>query len=232
MNELIKYKNCEFAKNKLIIAETITKEEWEKIGYDKKYLVTGYDIENMILLTNIEYLCIEKNGCWKSDESFGEMILLGRRRTNKRIHFLKDEGWFEINTINIKGGKKRRLQWSFKTIDEIPQVSPETIDEIPQVSPETIVQVSPETIDNSRARSNSIDNNIEEERIEKNPKEIFDDAGPEIEKSQPEKSPMVQGVSDSAYEKSLKYEKMKEDGAVFSKVYNLLTEEEKNIFLL
>jgi N6-adenosine-specific RNA methylase IME4 len=33
MNELIKYNNCDFTKNQLVFSETITKEEWEEIGY-------------------------------------------------------------------------------------------------------------------------------------------------------------------------------------------------------
>ena len=126
----------------------------EIIGYDKKYLVTGYDIENMILLTNIEYLCTEQKGCWKSDESFGKMILVGRQGTNNRIKKLSNDGWIEISTINIRGGKKRTLIWLNK---EILQSSPSDIVKESTILPRLYCQYNDGTIDNITGSDNSID---------------------------------------------------------------------------
>lgn len=128
------------------------------IGYDKKFKKLGLDLINCILLTNIEYLSSLPDGCFKSDKAFGEDVLINDRRAiNNRIKFLASKGYINIETINVRGGKKRKLHFN----EECLQWYDDTIVDDPQWYDDTI--------DNSMANDTNIDINIDTSRANTRP---------------------------------------------------------------
>jgi biotin operon repressor len=56
------------------------------------------DWTNKALLTEIYSLCKLEDGCFKSDSRFGTLLGIGRTSVNKRVNWLKTQGY--INTKN------------------------------------------------------------------------------------------------------------------------------------
>jgi hypothetical protein len=56
------------------------------------------DWTNKALLTEIYALCKLEDGCFKSDSRFGKLLGMGRSSVNKRVNWLKKQGY--INTQN------------------------------------------------------------------------------------------------------------------------------------
>jgi hypothetical protein len=56
------------------------------------------DWTNKALLTEIYSLCKLEDGCFKSDSRFGKLLGIGRTSVNKRVNWLKKQGY--INTKN------------------------------------------------------------------------------------------------------------------------------------
>jgi hypothetical protein len=95
-----------------------TKTERKYVCYDRRFLSTGLDIANMILLTEIENLSKLPNGCYANDEQLGRLILICAKSTNERIKYLEKCGYIKCNTIFIN--KKRRRSISFTYVEGNP----------------------------------------------------------------------------------------------------------------
>jgi biotin operon repressor len=65
----------------------------ENIKNDKKL-----DWTNKALLSEIYSLCKLADGCFASDKHFGNLLDLGRSSVNKRVNWLKEQGY--INAVN------------------------------------------------------------------------------------------------------------------------------------
>ena len=65
----------------------------ENLKKDKKL-----DWTNKALLSEIYSLCKLADGCFASDNHFGKLLGLGRSSVNKRVNWLKDQGY--INAVN------------------------------------------------------------------------------------------------------------------------------------
>ena len=65
----------------------------ENLKNDKKL-----DWTNKALLSEIYSLCKLADGCFASDNHFGKLLGLGRSSVNKRVNWLKDQGY--INAVN------------------------------------------------------------------------------------------------------------------------------------
>ena len=59
---------------------------------------TKLDWTNKVLLSEIYFLCTLENGCFASDKHFGKLLGIGRSAVNKRVNWLKNNGY--INTAN------------------------------------------------------------------------------------------------------------------------------------
>ena len=95
-----------------------TKTERKYVCYDRRFLSTGLDIANMILLTEIENLSKLPNGCYATDEQLGLLILISAKNTNERIKYLEKCGYIKCNTTFIN--KKRRRSISFTYVEGNP----------------------------------------------------------------------------------------------------------------
>jgi hypothetical protein len=95
-----------------------TNEERKYVCYDRRFLSTGMDIANMILLTEIENLSKLPNGCYATDEQLGRLILICAKNTNERIKFLEKCGYIKCNTTFVN--KKRRRSISFTFVEGNP----------------------------------------------------------------------------------------------------------------
>ena len=93
-------------------------EERKYVCYDRRFLSTGLDIANMILLTEIENLSKLSNGCYATDEQLGRLILICAKNTNERIKFLEKCGYIKCNTTYVN--KKRRRSISFTHVEGNP----------------------------------------------------------------------------------------------------------------
>ena len=65
----------------------------ENLKKDKKL-----DWTNKALLSEIYSLCKLADGCFASDNHFGKLLGLGRSSVNKRVNWLKEQGY--INAVN------------------------------------------------------------------------------------------------------------------------------------
>lgn len=96
------------------------KEQRRYVSYDTRFLQTGLDVLNMILLTEIENLSKLPGGCYASDEKLGELIMVGRKNTNERIKYLESLKVIECKT-RFENGKRKRFIKFLKDKVELPQ---------------------------------------------------------------------------------------------------------------
>jgi len=99
------------------------KEQRRYVSYDTRFLQTGLDVLNMILLTEIENLSKLPGGCYASDEQLGELIMVGRKNTNERIKYLEGLKLIECKT-SFENGKRKRFIKFLKDKVELPQGNP------------------------------------------------------------------------------------------------------------
>lgn len=93
--------------------ESKIKEERKYVSYDRKFLATGLDVLNMILLTEIENLSKLPNGCYATDEQLGQVILVGRQNTNERVKLLERLGYVKCQTTYINKKRRRSILFTY-----------------------------------------------------------------------------------------------------------------------
>lgn len=118
--------------------------ERKYVCYDRRFLSTGLDVSNMILLTEIENLSKLENGCYATDKQLGELIQIGRCKTNERIKYIETFGYIKCITKYINGKRRRVILFLFDKV-EFPQGNPrkrmrKSKVELPQSNPNALPQ--------------------------------------------------------------------------------------------